>query len=310
MKSTALVDPMGSVRAYLAAETSPNTRRAYGSDWADFLAWCENVTLQPLPASPVTVAKYLAQLADRKLATSTIGRRQAAIGYAHKVLGHPVPTSDQGVKATMRGIRRTLGTKPRRQAAPAVAAAIATMLEQLPQSLQGLRDRAILLLGFAAALRRSEIAAIEILHLEPHELGLILHIDQSKTDQEGAGQIVPVPHGVHLKPVAALQAWLEAAEISSGPVFRAIDRHGNIAKSAITDRSISRIVKRAAAISGLEATTFSGHSLRAGFITQALGDGVDFFKIMDITRHTEVQTLRIYDRRGRGFKSHAGDGFL
>ncbi len=311
MKKSGLpADPMGSVRAYLAAEKSPNTRRAYASDWRDFTAWCESIGESPLPAPPAIVARYLAQLADRDLATSTIVRRSAAIRYAHKAASHEPPTAAEGVKATMRGIRRSKGKAPRRQAAPAVAAAIAAMLEQMPRTLAGIRDRAILLIGFAAGLRRSELAALQVPDLEAHKQGLLLHIGRSKTDQEGAGEIIPVPIGRRLLPVAAVKAWLEASGIQDGPLFRPIDRHGRIGTGAITDRSIARIVKHAAALGGLDPELFSGHSLRAGFITQALEDGVDFFRIMNITRHTEVRTLRIYDRRSRGFEQHAGDKFL
>lgn len=301
---------MASVRAYLAAERSENTRRAYATDWRDFQAWCERAGEQPLPASPASVARYIAQLADRSLATTTIVRRAAAIRAAHRAAGHDSPTAFEGVKATLRGIRRIKGTAPKRRAAPAVAAAIAAMLARLPDTLTGIRDRAILLIGFAAGLRRSELAGLMVTDIEPHRHGILLHIGRSKTDQEGRGAVIPVPTGKRLMPVAALTAWREAARISDGPLFRPIDRHGRVGACAITDRSIGRIVKAAAAAAGLEPSIFSGHSLRAGFITQALADGVDFFRIMDVTRHRETKTLRIYDRRESGFDKHAGAEFL
>ncbi len=307
--STALVDPMASVRAYLAAEKSPTTRKAYASDFADFVAWCGRAAEQPLPASPAAVARYLAQLADRGLKASTIGRHAAAIRSVHRAAGLEPPTNSEGVKATLRGIRRSLGTKPNRKA-PATAAALALMLEQLPDSFAGLRDRAILLIGFAAALRRSEIVDLKVNDLEFTPEGLFVTIRRSKTDQEGEGQTVAVPRGDRLKPVEAIEAWLAAVQLSDGPLFREVDRHGRLGAVALCDRSIARIVKRCAARAGFDAATFSGHSLRAGFVTSALESGADIFTTMNVTRHRYVETLRAYDRRAKAFKNHAGSKFL
>jgi site-specific recombinase XerD len=307
--STALADPMASVRAYLAAEKSPGTRRAYAADWRAFHTWCESVKEPPLPARPETVARYLALLADQGLKASTIVRRCAAIRYAHKAAGHEPPTASEGVKATMRGIRRSIGTAVTRKE-PAVASVLALMLERLPATLAGTRDRALLLIGFAAARRRSEIAALDVADIAFHRDGMIVHVRRSKTDQEAAGAEIPVPHGVRLRPVAALQAWLEASGITQGPLFRPIDRHGRLQPGRLTDRSIARIVKKAARGAGLDEAVFSGHSMRAGFVTSALEDEVDFFKVMNTTGHKDVRTLRVYDRRARGFAQHAGKGFL
>jgi site-specific recombinase XerD len=304
-----LVDPMGSVRAYLAAEKSSNTRRAYRADFADFSAWCGRVGEEALPAGPLVVARYLAQLADQGLKASTLSRRCAAIRYAHKAAGHEPPTNAEGVKAVMRGIRRTKGTKPNRKA-PAIAARVVAMIDGLPNNLVGLRDRALLLTGFAGALRRSELAAIDLKDLERHAKGFILTLPRSKTDQEGKGQTVIIPNGARLKPVKAIDAWVAAAQIVDGPLFREVDRHGNVGKKALSDRSVARIVKRCAAAAGLNPEVFSGHSLRAGFVTQALLDDVDPLKIMKQTRHEKVDTLAGYDRREQDFDDHAGGGFL
>lgn len=304
-----LVDPMASVRAYLAAEKSSNTRRAYASDFADFSDWCGRVSEQALPASPVVTARYLAQLADGGLKASTITRRCAAIRYAHKAAGHEPPTGSEGVKAVMRGIRRKLGTKVTRKA-PATAPTLATLLAVLPSKIVGLRDRAILLVGFAAALRRSELAALTVDDVDRRRNGAIFHLRRSKTDQEGKGRQIPVPNGKALRPIEALDAWLEAAKISSGPLFREVDRHGNVGTAALSDRSIARVVKRAARAAGLDETIFSGHSMRAGFVTTSLDEGVDPFKVMKITGHVDPKTLAIYDRRESDIENHAGKGFL
>lgn len=307
--STELVDPMASVRTYLDASSSANTRRAYRADWQHFTSWCEGAGLAALPAAPATVARYLAHLADGGRKASTVQRRAAAIRAAHRAAGAEVPTAAEGVRATLRGIRRSVGTRPNRKA-PTTAELLATMLGSLSDGLTGLRDRAILLLGFAAALRRSELVALHVSHIERRGRGIVIHIANSKTDQEGRGETIPVPNGKGLRPVAALDAWLAAAAITEGPIFREVDRHGRVGLQALSDRSVARIVKRAAAAAGLDAARFSGHSMRAGFVTSSLAGGADMLKVMKITRHRKVDTLKAYDRRENDFDDHAGKDFI
>jgi site-specific recombinase XerD len=305
----ALTDVLTSAAGYAAEEKSAATRRAYRSDWAQFSTWCESVKAISLPAAPATVAGYLAHLADSGLKASTIGRRLAAIAYAHKLKGLDAPTASEAVHAVLRGIRRTIGVAPVRKA-PATAKAIGAMLEHVPDTLIGKRDRALLLIGFAAALRRSELAALQASDLEMHADGLLLRIGKSKTDQEGEGTQIPIPRGRRLKPVEALEAWLAAAKITDGPVFVSIGKGGRIGQKRLSDNAIGDIVKRYAAAAGYDPKMFAGHSLRAGFVTSALEDGADMFKVMDVTRHRRVETLKGYDRRAKAFRNHAGDGFL
>lgn len=306
---TELVDPMASVRAYLAAEKSSNTRRAYASDWADFSQWCGRVAVLELPASPVDVARYLAQLADEGRKVATIERRVAAIRYVHTSAGHEPPTGAEGVKAVMRGIRRTKHQAKTRKA-PATAEVLISAINFLPETLRGQRDRALLLIGFAGALRRSELVALHVSDLQMHRKGVLLHIRSSKTDQDGEGATLPIPRGGKLKPVAALEAWLAAAGITEGPVFREIDRHGHVGSAALSDRSVARIVKKVLGGAGYDARLYSGHSMRAGFVTTSLEHGTDVFKIMRQTRHVKVDTVKDYDRRENGFDDHAGGEFL
>jgi site-specific recombinase XerD len=305
--STELFDPRASVRSYLAAEKSKNTRRAYAADWASFTTWCEANDRISLPATPIDVATYLAQLADGGLKAKTIQRRTAAIRSAHLAAGHEPPTNAEGVKAVMRGIRRTLGTKKIKKA-PATAEIIANL--RFPADIAGKRDRAIVLLGFAAGLRRSEIVDLNVNDITWRPKGIILHLGRSKTDQEGEGADIPVPNGSKLQPVTALSAWLEASQIADGPIFRQVDRHGRLGAQRLSDRSVARIVKRAIAAAGIDESAFSGHSLRAGFVTSALDRKVDYFTIMRTTRHVKVDTLKEYDRRENGFDGHAGEDFL
>jgi integrase len=140
-----------------------------------------------------------------------------------------------------------------------------------------------------------------------HPDGLLLHIGKSKTDQEGEGAQIPIPRGRRLRPVEALETWLA---ITDGPVFVSIGKGGRIKQDRLSDNAIGEIVKRYAAAAGFDPKEFAGHSLRAGFVTSALEDGADMFKVMDVTRHRRVETLKGYDRRAKAFRNHAGDGFL
>lgn len=312
-----LAEALRSAGDYAAASKADATKRAYRTDWADFAGWCEGAGLCPIPASSATLAAYLAQLADRGKTVSTIRRRIAAIAYAHRLKGVDAPHETEAVRAVVAGIRRTLGIAVERKA-PATAATLAQMMtgdrrqrEAAAPDLRALRDRALLLLGFAAALRRSELVALDVADLEFERRGLIVHIRSSKTDQEGAGAVIGVPNGKKLKPVAAVRDWLSAAAIADGPVFRPIGKGARCATPArLTDRSVASIVKHYAAAAGFDPAIYSGHSMRAGFVTTALERGADFFSVMNVTRHRDVDTLRAYDRRAKLFKDHAGAEFL
>lgn len=289
----ATTDVMARAADYARASKSEATQRAYRSDFVDFSGWCTALDLDPLPASIESVAGYLAHLADSGLKASTITRRAAAIAYAHRCSGSPPPTAAEPVKAVLRGIRRRIGVAVE-QKSPATARAIGLMVKRAT-----VRDRAILLLGFAAALRRSELVDLKVNDLERTPDGIIVHIRRSKTDQEGEGQQVAVPRGTKLLPVEAVEAWLAASgRTDNQPLF------------GVCAGTIARIVKRYARLAKLDPQEFSGHSLRAGFVTSALENGADLLKVMDVTRHREVKTLKAYDRRAKAFRNHAGRGFL
>ena len=240
---------------------------------------------------------------------STLGRRVAAIRYAHKTAGHEPPTNRETVKAVMRGIRRTIGAAPD-QKAPATSDRITDMVARCPDTLIGKRDRALLLLGFAGAFRRSELMALTVADLSEVDGGMRVIIRRSKTDQEGQGQEIAIPAGGKLRPVEAVQAWLAASGITEGPVFRPIAKGGRVARAALSDRSVANIVKAHAARAGLDPIEFSGHSLRSGFLTSAAEAGANVFKMMEVSRHKSVDTLRGYVRRADLFKNHAGASFL
>jgi len=165
-------------------------------------------------------------------------------------------------------------------------------------------------LGFAGAFRRSELAALTVADLEEVDEGLRVHIRKSKTDQEGAGEVVPVIRGNGNCPVQAVRAWLEATGITEGPVFRRVGKGRKVFPAGLTPFSISEIVKRYAGLAGFTADEFAGHSLRAGFLTSAAENGASIFAMMDVSRHRSVETVRGYVRRAEEFNGHAGEGLL
>jgi site-specific recombinase XerD len=291
------------------AEKALSTRKAYGTDFRLFKAWCDGKGVGALAASPETVAAFLAHEAGTGTKPSTLGRRIAAIRYAHKLAHLDTPTDSEAVKATLRGIRRTFGGAKVRKA-PAIAAEMHSMVAMAPDRLSGSRDRALLLLGFAGAFRRSELVALDVADITEAKTGLLITIRRSKTDQEGEGITIAIARGDLACPAKALREWLDAAGIETGAIFRPVNKSGVVAPSRLSDRSVANIVKAYAQRAGFDATTFSGHSLRSGFLTSAAAKGASIFKMMDVSRHKSVDTLRGYVRDAELFKDHAGAGLL
>jgi site-specific recombinase XerD len=307
------------VEAYQRASKADATVRAYRGDAAAFTAWCARYGFRSLPASPEAVAAFLVAEAEAGRAASTIGRRCAAIRYAHKLARLPDPTDDEAVRATVKGIRRKVGTAPDQKAA-ATADVLAAMLMRIPDTLTGKRDRALLALGFAGAFRRSELVALDVEDLREDPEGLRVMVRRSKVDQEGAGLEKAIPHGRFIRPVALLRDWLDAAGITEGPVFRPVSRSGRVraqrsrqigdSTPRLTTQAVADIVKRYATAAGLDASTFGAHSLRAGYITTAAERGADLARIMDQSGHRDTRTVVGYIRRANAFKGHSGSGFL
>ena len=305
------------VRAYQQASKADSTVRAYRSDVQVFQAWCDRFGFRSLPASPNAVAGFLAHEAEAGRSASTIGRRLAAIRYGHKLAKAADPTDDEDVRATMKGIRRRVGTAPTQKAAATVDV-LQMLLARTPDTLTGKRDRALLALGFAGAFRRSELVALDVEDLREDPEGLRVTVRRSKVDQEGRGFEKAIPHGRFVRPVALVREWLAAAGITSGPVFRPVSRSGNVRQiqhgvefePRLTDRSVANIVQSYCAAAGLDASTFGAHSLRAGYITSAAERGADLARIMDQSGHRNADTVLGYIRRANAFKGHSGSGFL
>jgi site-specific recombinase XerD len=297
---------------YAKSSRAASTWRAYESDWRMFVAWCRAVDRVSLPADPATVALFLASQAKLGIAPSTLGRRLAAIRLMHVGARLASPHDALQVDEVMRGIRRAW-KRPVAQKAPAIDEEIRRMVDAVePQTLKGLRNRALLLLGFAGAFRRSELVALDVEHLGERTEGLEVLIASSKADQEGVGQVVAILRVEESSycPVQAVLDWLVAAEISSGAVFRSMHRGDTVGKARLTAQSVALIVKALAAKVGLEASRYAGHSLRSGFLTSAARNRASIFKMADQSRHKSLDVLREYVRNEERFEDHAADGLL
>src|SRR5262245_8719499 len=291
--------------AYLHQAKAANTRRAYRSDWADFVAWCAKYRRQPLPAHPDTVAYYLADRSER-LKVSTLQRRLATIAEAHRAAGHESPNRHARVRLVWQGIRREKGIAQDHKK-PALTKHIRMMVAHLPDTLPGARDRALLLLGFAGAMRRSELVGLDISDIAQADEGLVVTIRKSKTDQVRQGRKVGIRFGSSPEtcPVRAIHAWLEASGIEDGSLFRPVNRHGQVRDARLSDWAVAEVVKRSLKAAGKSARGYSGHSLRAGLVTQAAMGGASERSIQDQSGHRSLIVMRRYIRDGSLFRENA-----
>ncbi|MEK5645864.1 integrase [Paenibacillus rhizosphaerae] len=289
---------------YIEQARAENTVMANKSDWSMFEKWCDESNLVPLPATDQCIAIYLAYLASSGNKASTIRRKLSSIKGAHLAAGFSDPTG-VNVKHVWAGIRRQHGTKENGKK-PVEIELLKQMLREIPDNLGGVRDKAILLIGFAGALRRSEIVALDVgdITLDPN--GLIVQIHHSKTDPESKGELVGIPYGKNKDtcPVQAYLQWLKVLNGREGALFRPIDRHGNIKPSRLSDKAVSLIVKKYIEAIGLESNEYSGHSLRAGFATTAASLGKSERLIMKQTRHLSEKMVRRYIRMNSIFRDN------
>lgn len=297
----------GSAAAFRRASKAPATQRAYLADWQDFATWCRAESRAAMPAGDDTVSDYLAALARRGLAVSTIDRRAAAIAFVHRASNTDSPIGHESVRAVLQGIRKTLGRRPDKKQALTVDLVV-KVVRRIKQDLAGRRDRALILLCFAAALRRSELVALDVADIEHQRRGIVVRIVRSKADQESAGAAVGIPNG-KLKVGEAIEAWREAAGIVAGPLFRGVDR-GVVSAERLSDRQFARILKARCASAGLDPDRFGGHSPRSGFATSAGDLDADLRRTADHLRHARLETTRGYIQDGELFRDHAGKGFL
>src|SRR5499427_2067282 len=297
---------------FARASKAKATQEAYGSDFRIFESWCRSRGLSALPATAESLCAFLADQATLGKRASTLGRRLGAVRYFHRADGHETPTSDEKVKAVLSGIRRTIGAAPVRKRAATADIVIVIAMSPTATSLRARRNRTIILLGFVGAFCRSELVALNVEDLEETAEGILVTLRRSKTDQEGLGRRIAIPRGEIACPVAALRAWLDAAGITEGAIFRRIfnKRAQRIAERRLAPRNVAAIVKQSAARLGFDPSTFGGHSLRAGFVTSAVKRGANLIKITDVTGHRSLEMLKTYSRDAEAFVGHAGAGLL
>lgn len=305
-------------RRYAKKSRADNTWRTYESAWRIFDDWCQTVALGSLPAAPDTVAMFIAAQADESKAVATLEHRLAAIRLMHLGQGLPSPHNTVAVVEVMRGLRRVRAKdgSTLRQKAPAVDSLVKRMVDTLNLSTRrGLRDRALLLYGFAGALRRSELVGINISHIDTRERGHLLNIPFSKGDQEGRGQTIPIlaqPGSLYC-PVLALQEWIINGKIRDGAVFRRFYRGDVVSEQRLGDRAVAETIKEA--IYQLHDKSvceehYSGHSLRRGFLTSAGKANADLLKLIAQSRHTRVDTVLGYIDDVEPFDNHAAAQLL
>lgn len=294
--------PNNLVTKYIHCAISDNTRLAYRGDLADFLAWGGSV-----PCTPRMLASYIACRAEIH-SPHTISRRVVGIRRAHVSQGLADPAKNDLVRTVLRGVRRMNGTA-QRQVAPVLRQDLMAMLP-LMHGTKGIRDRALILLGFAAALRRSELVALDVQNIQFFKQGLVIHQQRSKTDPHGEGRKIPVPWGrTAACPVEAVKQWLDHAGITSGAIFRSVGKGGTVGER-LTAQSVALVLKSYAEAAGLKASEISGHSLRSGLVTSAVQAGVAIHKIQQQTGHRSAEMLARYIRDANVFVGNAAGAVL
>jgi site-specific recombinase XerD len=305
---------------YVEAARAANTLRGYRSDWREFTTWCTQRADEPLPAAPATVTGYLTDLARHGAKVGTMSRRLSSIKFAHQLRDLPDPTRNARVLAVWEGIRRTHGAPPE-QAAPlmppdlfdVLAACSMTRTWRTPgrppePDLTGARDRALLLVGFVAALRRSELAALTVDQVADHPNGLVLTLPRSKTNPTGEHvELVVLPRAANPErcPVTALTQWLDLAGITDGSVFRGVGKGNQAGPRPLHPESINTLIQQAVARGGLDPNPYSAHSLRAGFVTYAHLRGASDRAIAHQTRHRSLATIGTYIRVQQAWTDNA-----
>ena len=294
----------GLVGDYVRAALASNTRRAYRADLDHFRGWGGT-----LPATDRMIAEYLAAHAG-KLAVATLERRLATLARAHREYASPNPAKAEIVRLVMQGIRRVHGSVQRR-VTPLLWEDLEAIVADMDETTTDMRDRAVLLIGFAGAFRRSELVALNCTDLDWQAEGVLVTVRRSKTDPYGKERELAIPKGVGQKcPVRALRDWLDRAGIGDGPVFRPVTRCGRVLPQRLSPEAVVRIVKRRVHMLGRDPRTYSGHSLRAGFATSAAVAGVPTWRVRQQTGHSSTEMLGRYIREGGRFAQNAATAVL
>jgi len=276
------------------AELAPSTRQMYASAWRLWKRWCQTRGIVALPAPPEALAAFLTERAEAGLTFGTLDGYCSGIAHRHRREGLPDPTSDVVVRRVRRGLRRIMGVAPRRQAHPLTVTEVARIVSAIdPASAIGIRDRAVILLCYASAMRPGEISALDACDIVPKPVGVLIVVRRSKTDQDARGQLIGVARGDHplTDPIRALDAWFKIRPVGPGALFARVIHHGHVTTERIGPRAVSRLVQARANAAGFDGIPITGHSLRAGHATTAAMNSAPIDRIAAQTRHRDLGTL-------------------
>jgi integrase len=306
--SAELLEILENAQGFLKTSVADSTKDIYARDWKGFVRWCDGLGLPHLPSSPDVVACYFTSLAMKDFRITTIRRHCAAIAAVHREAGYPAPTSHPAIKELLRGITRQIGS-PAKPVDALLSEDIKRMAAALPDTFMGARDKALILIGFAGAFRRSEIVGLNVDDVSNRNEGIVVLLKRSKTDQAGEGRWVGIPYGKNPDtcPVTALRRWLEISGLGEGAIFRGLDKHNHLVSDRLSCRSVGNVIKRAAKAAGLDPEKYSGHSLRSGHCTQASRAGIAEHIIAQQTGHRSLTSLKRYIRLGRIFEENSAD---
>jgi site-specific recombinase XerD len=302
-------------KTFLKSSKSENTKKAYRSDWNLFCKWCNSVKISSIPATPHTISLYISYMADQKKSVSTISRTLTSISQAHEILSFASPTTHPEVVETFKGIRRKL-VKIQKKSKALIFSDLKKVISNIEPSFIGKRDKALIFVGWTGALRRSEIVRLNFEDVEFVPEGMIVTIRKSKTDQESIGYKIGIPNASLLNkemcPVSAMKNWLEISDINTGAIFYtlgptatsnkffvAVDK-----KVTLSEKSVTKILKKRIKNAGLSEKNYSSHSLRSGFITSMAKCRIPEYEIQLHTRHRSSKALRGYIREGNLFCSN------
>jgi len=287
-----------------------NTVRAYKSDFNDFGLFCAQNGLKSLPSEPKIVSLYLTYLSTKAVKMSTLKRRLVSIGAIHKFKGHYLDTKHPTIVENIMGIKRRKGSIQKGKK-PLLISNLKDIINVIDkeknEEIKKIRDRSIILIGFAGGFRRNEIVSLDYEDLDFVQEGLKINLKRSKTDQFGEGSVKGLPYfdNTQYCPVLSIRKWIEISKINSGPLFRRFIKGSKLSDNRLSDQTVALLIKEYLKIAGIESRHYSGHSLRSGFATSAAESGAEERSIMAMTGHKSTEMVRRYIKEANLFKNNA-----
>ena len=289
---------------------SNNTIRAYKSDFNDFGLFCSNHGFKSLPSEPKIISLYLTSLSSKNIKMSTIKRRLVSIGVIHRLKGHYIDTKHPSIIENIMGIKRRKGVTQKGKK-PLLINTLKKVInvidDQKHDEIKILRDKTIILIGFAGGFRRNEIVSLDFEDLDFVKEGIKINLKKSKNDQFGEGFTKALPYFDNSKycPVISIEKWIKKSNINTGPLFRRFTKGSNLSVNRLSDQTIALLVKTYLDLAGINSKDYSGHSLRSGFATSAAESGAEERSIMAMTGHKSTEMVRKYIKEANLFKNNA-----